>query len=403
MLYTYTAKNAKGEVYTADFEGAGKRELFERVRSEGGKILNVREKKISKTNGLFGGLFSTINAHDKILLAKNLGSMLTAGLSVVRALDVMEKQSRKKSLKDLLASLSEDVSKGEPLSTALSRRPKVFPPLFASMVKAGEESGNLSESLRIVALQMDKSYQLTKRVRGAMIYPAVILSLMVVISILLLIYMVPTLTATFEGLSIELPLSTRVIIAASDYLLEHTLIVISLIIAFVGLIVSAFRSKAGKRISDSVFIRLPLIGFIVKEVQSARTARTLSSLLSAGVPIVNALEVTEAVLTNHLYKNVLSEARGAIQRGETISSVLGRYESIYPPFVSEMAAVGEETGKISEMLLNVAVYYEDDVDEKTKDLSTIIEPLLMILIGAGVGVFALSMLAPTYSLVENIG
>lgn len=402
MLYTYTAKDKNGQTYTAELEAPSRNELYEKVRGEGGRIVSVRERRSGNKSSFLSGLFGRVNTRDKIIFSKNLGSMLSAGLSTVRALDVMEKQTRKAALKSLLSELSADVSKGVTLSDALGRRPKVFPELMVSMVKAGEESGNLAESLRIVALQMDKSYALIKRVRGAMIYPAVILSLMVVISILLLIYMVPTLTSTFEGLNIELPLSTRVIIAASDFMVENTLLVIVAIIVLALALYFGFKSKLGKKISDRTFIRLPVVGLIIKEVESARTARTLSSLLSAGVPIIQALEVTEAVLGNHLYKDTLREARGAIQKGETISAVLGRHESIYPAFISEMAAVGEETGKIAEMLLNVASYYEDDVDEKTKDLSTIIEPLLMIVIGAGVGIFALSMLAPTYSLVGNI-
>lgn len=401
MLYAYTAKNTKGEVYTGEFEAASKPDLYTKVRNEGGKILKVRVKRKGTSLQLFGFL-SSVNTHDKIIFAKNLSSMLTAGLSVTRALEVMEKQTKKVALKKLLISLMQDVGKGEPLSESLKKKPKVFPPIFASMVKAGEESGNMAEALRIVSLQMDKSYALAKRVRGALIYPAVILSLMVVISIVLLVYMVPTLTSTFEGLGVELPLSTRIIIAASNFMVTNTLVVIAVIAATVLGALTLFRSAFGRRVADSIFIRLPVIGSLVKEVNSARTARTLSSLLSAGVPIVNALEVTEGVLSNHLYKKVLTQARMAIERGETISSVLSRYESIYPAFISEMTAVGEETGKISEMLLNVATYYEDDVDEKTKDLSTVIEPALMIIIGTGVAVFALSMLAPTYSLVDNI-
>ncbi|MBX4195886.1 type II secretion system F family protein [Candidatus Parcubacteria bacterium] len=402
MLYTYTAKNMKGETYDGKFDAKSKIELYAKVRGEGGRILSVREKGGFFDINSFGSIFGRVNTHDKILLAKNLGSMLAAGLSMTRALEVMEKQTRKKTLRDLLHSLTEDVSKGDSLSDALKKRANIFPAIFISMTKAGEESGKLAEALSVIASQMDKSYTLTKRVRGAMIYPAVILSLMVVIAILLLIYMVPTLTSTFQGLGIELPLSTRIIIAMSRTMVDHTLIFLGAIVIFVLAAAVSLRSKLGGQIMDSVFVKLPVIGMIVKEVNSARTARTLSSLLSAGVPIVNALEVTENVVGNHLYKEALNDARAAIQKGETVSAVLGRYESIYPAFISEMTAVGEETGKISEMLLNVAVYYEEDVEEKTKDLSTIIEPLLMIIIGGGVGIFALSMLAPTYSLVNNI-
>lgn len=402
MLFLYTAKKNNGEVYSAELEAKSRLEVYDRVRKDGAKILSVKEKGERGILDKLTEMFNVVTFRDKILLAKNLGSMLSAGLPVTRALDVMEKQARKRSLKDLLHLLLVDVSKGDSLSIALKRREDTFPPLFVSMVRAGEESGNLSESLHLVALQLEKSYELSKRVKGAMIYPGVILSLMVVIAILLLTYMVPTLTATFEGLDLELPLSTRIIISTSQFMVEHTLLVFTMLVGFAGLVASFIKSKKGKRILDALFMKLPVIGFMVREINSARTARTLSSLLSAGVPIVDALDVTEEVLNNHLYKNALREAGESVQRGETLSAVLARKEDIYPPFVAEMASVGEETGKISELLLNVALYYEDDIDEKTKELSTIIEPLLMVVIGIGVGIFAISILAPTYSLVDKI-
>ncbi len=401
--YSYQARNTAGEVYNGNFEANTKSELYAHIREEGGRLISVREAK-----GRFDfkhisiNIFNSVKTHDKIIFARNLGSMINAGLSVTRAMDVMEKQSKSKALKDLFNSLTNDVNKGEPLSSAMAKRPKVFSPLFISMVKAGEESGNLAGSLKIVGDQMDKSYQLTKKVHGALIYPSVILSLMIVIAILMLIYMVPTLTATFKDVGATLPLSTRIIIATSSFMIAHTIVVVVGLLGIIFGVTSLFKSQFGQRILDVVVLRLPAIGSLVREINSARTARTLSSLLSSGVDVVVALEVTRDVLQNHLYKNVIDHVRAVIQKGETMSSVFSANERLYPPFVGEMAAVGEETGKIAEMLNGVAVYYEDDVDERTKDLSTIIEPVLMIIIGAGVGVFAISMLAPTYSLVNNI-
>lgn len=385
------------------FEAPTKVELFAHIREEGGRLLSVKEKrgKIDFKN-LPLPFLNGVKTHDKIIFARNLAAMITAGLSVTRAMSVMEKQAKNQTLKDLFNGLTDDVTKGDPLSVAMARRPKVFSPLFVSMVKAGEESGNLAGSLKIVGDQMDKSFQLTKKVHGALIYPSVILSVMVVIAILMLVYMVPTLTATFKEVGATLPLSTRIIIATSGFMIAHTIIVLLGLGLIVGGLVYLFKSAVGQRMMDVVTLRLPVVGNLIREINSARTARTLSSLLSSGVDIVVALEVTRDVLQNHLYKNTIEHIRTVIQKGETMSSVFSANEKLYPAFVGEMAAVGEETGKIAEMLLGVANYYEEDVDEKTKDLSTIIEPVLMIFIGAGVGIFAISMLAPTYSLVNNI-
>lgn len=399
-LFKYQAKDKNGKTYERTLEARNRLELYSVIRKEGGSPISIREIKNALSLGSLGNLLDGIRTHQKITFAKNLGLMINAGLPVTRALSVMSKQAKKGSLKKLLSDLEANISHGKTLSESLSQWPKVFSSLFVSMVKAGEESGNVSSSLGIVASQMEKSYLLVKKVRGALIYPALIISVMIVIAILLLIFMVPTLTATFEGIGVELPLSTRVLIYLSDFLVKHVVAVpLGLILSVVSLTLF-LRSRIGRRLQDHVFIRIPVIGELVKEFESARTARTLSSLLSAGVEIIVALDVTLNVLQNHLYKNALERARTAIEKGEPMSAVFIKYSNLYPLFVGEMVAVGEETGKISEMLIGVASYYEEEIDQKTKDLSTIVEPVLMIIVGAGVGFFAISILAPTYSLVN---
>ena len=401
-LYKYKAKDKEGKEYERTIEAQNHTDIYAVIRGEGSTLVSIHEASKARFLVSFVDIFGGIKTHQKITFAKNLGSMIEAGLSVTRALEVMGRQSRSKSFKKLISDLEEDVSHGKTLSDSMKEYPNVFSSLFISMVKAGEESGTVSVSLGMVASQMEKSYLLLKKVRGALIYPAVIISVMIVISILMLIFMVPTLTATFEGIGVKLPLATRILISSSNFLVEHTLLVFAVLVGLIASSAVFFKSVVGKSVVDSVSIRLPIIGQIIKEVQSARTARTLSSLLSAGVEIIMALDVTIDVLQNHLYKDALKRARTAIEKGESMSKEFGEYSHLYPSFVSEMVAVGEETGKISEMLVNAATYYENEVDQKTKDLSTIIEPVLMIIIGAGVGFFAISMLAPTYSLVDYI-
>lgn len=401
-LFKYKAKDKEGKIYERTAEVDNRFNLYSIIRDEGGTVVSIKEIKHLALLNFLGGLIGSIKTHQKIIFAKNLGLMMNAGLSVTRALSVMARQSKAKAFKKLLSDLESDVSHGKTLSEALGQRPRVFSPLFVSMVRAGEESGNVSGSLGIVSNQMEKTYLLAKKVRGALIYPAVIISVMIVIAILLLIFMVPTLTATFEGIGVELPISTRILIGLSDFLIAHTIAVLSGLALIVLSLILFFRSTLGKHLADIVYIRIPVIGEMVKEFESARTARTLSSLLSAGVEVVVALDVTIDVIQNHLYKDALKQARLAIEKGEPMSAVFIKHDHLYPLFVGEMMAVGEETGKISEMLTGVASYYEGEVDQKTKDLSTIIEPVLMIIIGIGVGVFAISMLAPTYSLVDHI-
>lgn len=403
-LFTYKAINQAGSTYEDSIEAPDSFAVYRKIKSEGGTVVFVAEAKSGSVSFVRGilGRFGKVKMPEKIAFARNLGSMIEAGLPMTRAISVMEKQTRNKKLKAVLEKLNEDVSKGENLSESMKRMPGVFSSLFISMVKAGEESGNLAGSLKLVALQMEKSHAIVKKVKGAMLYPAIIISIMLVIGVLMMIYMVPTLTETFKGLNVELPRSTRIIIAISDFLRNHYFLV------FVGVIMLGFlgflglRSSKGKRMLDFVATRIPVIGNIVKEVNAARTARTLSSLLSSGVDIIVALGATRDVLQNSYYREVLETAQAGIQKGEPISSVFIQKDALYPVFLGEMMSVGEETGKMADMLLGVAVFYEDEVDQATKDMSTIIEPILMVLIGIGVGIFAIAMLAPTYSLVERI-
>lgn len=402
-LFHYKAVKKGGEPYEETFEATDRFAVYRKIKADGGTVINVTEVGKSKMiSDFFTNLFGKIKSQEKITFARNLGSMIEAGLSVTRALGVMEKQSKNPKLKKVLNTLIDDISKGKSLSETMKSLPDVFTPLFVSMVKAGEESGNLAGSLKVVALQMEKSYVLARKVRGALIYPTVVLSVMVVIGVLMLVYMVPTLTATFSGLGVKLPLVTRMVIGLSDFLRNHFLLLSVFIIAVAGALWVFLRSKRGKRALDFFVIHIPVIGYIVKEINTARTARTLSSLLSSGVDVVVALGVTRDVLQNSYYKEVLVSAESAIEKGDTVSSVFIQHENLYPIFVGEMMSVGEETGKMADMLLGVATFYEDEVDQKTKDMSTIIEPILMVIIGIAVGIFAMSMLAPTYSLVDVI-
>ncbi len=403
-LFKYKAVNREGQTYEASMEAPDRFVVYRKIKENGDSIIYANEVRsqfavsLSKLNTMF----SRVKTHEKIIFARNLAAMIEAGLSVTRALAVMEKQTKNKKLKVILQELNEDISRGQSLSESMRQRKDTFSTLFVSMVKAGEESGNLAGSLKVVAIQMEKAYQLTKKVRGALMYPAVIVCIMIVIGILMLVYMVPTLTATFKGLGVELPRSTQMVIAVSDFLRSQYLLAFSGFIVFVGAMVAFARSVVGKRFFDMAFLRVPIIGTIVKEINAARTARTLSSLLSSGVDIVLAIGVTEEVLQNSYYKNVLKKSQAAIQKGDPISAIFIENERLYPIFVGEMMSVGEETGKMADMLLGVATFYEDEVDQKTKDMSSLIEPFLMVLMGVAVGFFAISMLAPTYSLVDAI-
>jgi type IV pilus assembly protein PilC len=225
---------------------------------------------------------------------------------------------------------------------------------------------------------------------------------MVLIGFLMMTQVVPTLKKTFDEVGVDLPATTRAIIKLSDFLVGNTIVSLLAIIGFVVTFMYALRTPQGKRLLDGFVLRIPAIGTIAKEVNAARFARTLGSLLSSGVDIVTALDITSNVVQNTYHREVIVAAAKVVQSGEPMSVIFGRREDLYPPMVSEMLAVGEETGKLSEMLGEVAKFYEAEVDQKTKDMSTIIEPFLMLFIGGGVGFFAMAMISPIYSLSDSI-
>jgi type IV pilus assembly protein PilC len=402
--FTYTAQRADGEVYRGVVDARDRFEFYAIVRREGGKLMSVEEQAAQPllTMRYWNTLLAHISEYDRILFARNLGAMLSAGLSLSRALAVMGRQTRNLKLQDIVASIEGSVRRGDTFNTALAAHPKVFSPLFIAMVRAGEESGDLPTSLTLVADQMERMSTIKKKVRGAMMYPSIVIAAMIGIGVLMMIYVVPTLASTFEQMHSDLPTATKAIIGLSDFLVSNALLAAILALsAGVGFYAFA-RSKPGGRTLDFVFLHLPVIGTLVREVNAARTARTMSSLLSAGVDVLGSLEITGQVLQNTYFKEVIVEAQKSVGQGEPLSNAFGKHEDLYPPFVGEMMSVGEETGATPEMLKRLAAYYENEVDSKTKDMSTIIEPILMLIIGGGVGFFAMAMITPIYSISQNV-
>jgi type IV pilus assembly protein PilC len=387
-------------------EAPSRFDVYTLVRNEGGFVALIEEEKSFSLRGITGfsiTIGTGVKRIEIIQTAKNLSAMLSAGLSISRALSVIERQSNNKNLKTIVTGLSEAVKKGASFHESLTNYPKVFPEIFVAMVRAGEESGSLSEALSVVALQMERSEELGKKIKGAMIYPAIVVTAVVIVGILMLVYVVPTLTATFSSLGVQVPLATRVIVAMSDFMVHNILIVLLGLIALSIGGLSFVRSRMGGNLTIQIALHLPVIGELVRETYTARASRTISSLLSAGVPVLEALSITGEVVHTGVFAQVITEAEEHVRKGESLSLAFSEHTHLYPILMSDMLSVGEETGKVAEMLKQIAEFYEGDVAQKTKDLSTIIEPILMLLIGSVVGVFAVSMIAPIYQLSSVIG
>lgn len=405
MRFAYKIHMPSGSLDEGFVEAADSAVALSLLKAKGGTVLFIGEEKaglpwLKKLAS--SSFFGKVKLHEKIMFTRNLAGMIKAGLALSRAVEVLSKQTKNPLMKKILASILADISKGSTLSGGIQKFPKVFSPLFVSMVRAGEESGTLADSLMQIGGSLEKIYNLNKKVKGALMYPSIIVGAIILIGILMLIYVVPTLTKTFTELGIDLPASTKFIIGLSDFVGNNTLAFLGTIAAFMALVWYGLRRPRVARAFDFVLLRLPVIGTIAQETNSARATRTLASLLSSGVSMTRALEITKEVVGNAYYKEAVERAAVNIEKGGTLSEVFKANTKIFPVMVGEMIEVGEETGNLASMLTDIAVFYEGEVDTKLKDLSTIIEPVLMVLIGGAVGFFAISMISPMYSLMDTI-
>jgi type IV pilus assembly protein PilC len=404
MLFSYKAKTKDGVRVEDVMEASDRFSVFHELKSNGCTVIHIEEKKVDSFNvdKLFQKFFGRVKVQEQITFTKNLSGMLRAGLSLSRAISVLQKQTKNQKFYAILVSLSNEINAGGTLSSGLAKFPRIFSKLFVSMTRAGEESGNLATALSEVGANIEKSHSLTKKIRGALIYPGIIFSAMIVIGMLMFAFVVPTLAKTFTDVGAELPASTKVIMFLGDFFSHYLILSFVILIALVVGGVYLFRAPFMAKYLDFAIIKIPLIGEMAKQLNTARTARSLSSLLISGVPIVRAIEITEDVVQNVYYKKILNEAKEAIEKGSPLSDIFKSNPRFYPIMMSEMVQVGEETGKLSDMLLQIALFYEEEIENKTKNLSTIIEPFLMVFIGTAVGFFAVSMISPMYKVMDNI-
>ena len=404
-IYHYTAKSLKGEEKSGTLEAKDEHQLARTLRNQGLILIKAKaetEQLKKRRYDISLPFFDSVSLKEKLFFTRNLQTMIGAGLSLPRALDSLANQSKNKKFKKTLFAIRETVIKGTNFSDALAGYPDIFSELFQSMVKVGEEAGTLEQVLKTLTRQMERQHKLSSKVKGAMMYPAVIITAMLGIGVLMLIMVVPKISKTFEDLNIELPMTTQLIIGLTDFLIEKWYLVVLIVFVFVFVFWQFIKSKKGKEIMDAVFLRLPLISPIIKKTNSAFTVRTLSSLIAAGVPIVRSLEIVSQTMGNVYYKKALTKAAERVKKGEKLSEALKPYEDIYPLTVIQMITVGEETGETSRILAKLADFFEEEVSRITDNFSSVIEPILMIIVGIMVGFFAVSMLQPMYSMLEGI-
>jgi len=425
-LYNYTAKNSRGETETKELEAGDERELATLLRSKGLVLVSAKLIETAKTTSgakqdkkwILEQFFKNpvnfleeiiakiggVSLVEKMIFSRHLAVMIDSGVALNQALKILAQQSENSKFKKIISNIENDIREGQAFSEGLAKYPKVFSSLYVNMIKAGEAGGNLSQVLKTLAGQMKKDHELISRIKGAMMYPIVVVIAMVAVGVLMMITVVPRLTEVFADMDIELPLTTQIVIGLSNFLREHSVLTVFALVGFIVLIRLAIRNKIVKEKLHQVFLVLPIFGNLVQKINSARLARTLSSLIKSGVAIVKSLEVVAGILTNAHFKNSMTQCSQQVQKGKTLSECLGAYtyKKLYPPMVKQMISIGEETGNLAEILENLADFYEEDIDNTTKNLSSIIEPIVMIVIGTVIGFFAISMVQPMYSMIGGV-
>jgi type IV pilus assembly protein PilC len=398
--YSYSAINAQGlelngELHAPDLAGA--REQL-RVR---GLLASKLEELPSAGDDTARNVFKKVKPKTLQIFSRQFATMIEAGLNVVQALVILEEQTEDMYFASVVRELRADVEGGLLLSQAMQRHPKIFDRLFISMVEAGEAAGILDEVLDRVALHIEKATQIKRRVKGAMLYPLMVLSFATVVLIGLLLFLVPVFVNIFSQLGGDLPKLTQYVVDVSN-LLKHKWFII--FPAFGGMIFGFFKwkkSDSGRKQWDRFKLRVPKIGPVVLKVTMARFSRTLSTLVAAGVDIIQALEITGTTSGNWRVESALADVRAKVHEGVPIAQPLVDND-IFPPMVSQMVKIGEETGELEKMLGKIADFYEDEVDAAIQSLTSIVEPLMMILVGCMVGVIVIAMYLPMFRMLSLV-
>lgn len=355
-----------------------------------------------KLNTWISDHLSRVPIMQKILFVSHLKTMVKAGLSLIDALRILSEEIENKKLKNVIGEIKDGVEKGLQLSEVLARYPKIFPAIYVSMISAGETAGKMEMALEQVSVQMKKNHELTSRIRGAMMYPAVIVIAMIGISIEVVVFILPKLLIMFKEFDARLPLPTRILIFITDFTGNYGLWMLAVIILLIITVVWLLKKPKIKKVVHAFNLKLPIIGTIIKKINLARFTLTLSSLLESTIPIIDATRISSEVLGNVIYKTSLLSVSESLKKGEALSDILRRFPKIFPPMVTEMIMVGERAGKTEDMLRELAEYYGNEVDMTMRNFTTLIEPIIILVMGLAVAGIAVAVIMPMYSLAQNI-
>lgn len=396
--FQWSGKNLRGTVESGEIAAETKDDVIAQLRRKSITPTIVTEKT-AKVRFAFGG---RVKDKDIVIFTRQFATMIDAGLPLVQGLEILSTQVENKTLAKTLSTIKRDVEAGSTYADALKKHPKVFSELYANMVAAGEAGGILDTILNRLAAYIEKALKLKKKVKGAMIYPAVVVSVAILVITVIMIFVVPTFSKMFTQLGGVLPLPTRIIITISGFLAGvGGLAILGLIIGIVISIIQIRKTEKGRKTIDAILLKLPIFGIILNKVAVAKFTRTLGTLISSGVPIMDGLEITAKTSGNKVLEYAILDTRKAVSEGKTLAEPLSKAK-VFPPMVTHMIAVGESTGALDAMLSKIADFYDDEVDAAVANLTAMMEPMLMVFLGTTIGFIVIAMYLPIFKLITLV-
>ena len=393
--FTYTARAVNGELKTATIDAPSREEVVAQLRRQRMSVVKVDEEtKKAKARG-------SIKMRDIVIFTRQFSTMINAGLPLVQALDILAKQTENKALADVTRAVVFDVESGHTVADALAKHPNAFSELYVNMVAAGEAGGILDTILMRLATFMEKNDALIRKVKGAMIYPGVIMSVAVIAISVLLIFVIPVFESMFASVGLALPLPTRVVIGLSRFLKSYWYILGAVMGAGGWLLKRYYASQSGKLTIDKLLLKMPVLGDVLRKSAVSRFTRTLGTLISSGVSILDGLEITAKTAGNRVIQDAIMASRASIAGGDTIAAPLQKSQ-VFPPMVISMIAVGEQTGGLDEMLSKIADFYDEEVDAAVSGLLSLLEPIMIVFLGVVVGGMVVAMYLPIFDMINAV-
>ncbi len=396
MRFNYKSRTSEGEIQAGTVEASTHQAALDILRRRHLVVTSLESakrpfyaKKIK--------FFERITTKDIVIFSRQLAVLFNSEIPLVEALRTLAEQTKNRAFEIKIFGIAEDVDGGMLFSNSLARYPKIFNKFYINMIKSGEVAGNLSEVLEYLADHTEREFNLNAKIKGAMIYPSFIIGMLILVGIIMLLFVVPNLVEIFEESGVKLPWTTKTLIFTSDFVCSWWWLLLLVIGGLIGGIIWYKKTPEGKDIWDRIVLELPILGNIAQKMYLSRFSENLATLIKAGIPITQALEITAGIIGNNIYQKIVLKARVAVRRGETISSVLAKEIDI-PPVVTQMTAVGEKSGKLDSILLNLAKFYQEEVDRIVNNLVDIIQPVLIVILGIFVGLFVASILLPIYNL-----